>query len=207
MPISNTLPKVKCQHCNKTIAKSIIPINCKNCGSSFHKKCSIRNLKQNSFVCKPCSVLLNKSTKKVPKVKCQHCQKTIAKSIIPIKCTQCSSTFHKKCSTGNSGQSFVCKTCSFSVLPLFNLNDEKFLSTLNALDNIVSENLNILPSFSIKSKLDKLPKHISLQTGENFSKNLTSKYVTPMEFTKIEKVTGNLSILHTNIVSIQKNID
>ena len=157
-------------------------------------------------MCKPCSSL-PKDSETNHKVKCQFCKKVIAKSINPIKCIQCSGLFHKKCSIGKSGQSFLCKPCSFNALPLCDLNDEKFHSTLNALDNIVSENLNLLPSFSIKSKLDKFPKYISFQTGENLSKNITSKYLTPMEFTKMKKDTGNLSFLHINIVSIQKNID
>ena len=190
--------KIKCKHCKKTIARSINPIKCTQCNNLFHKKCSTE-LSGISNVCKPCSVSYSKNDQKV---KCQHCKKTIAKSILPIKCTHCSNLFHKKCS-GNSNQSFMCKSCSFSVLPLYNLNDDKFLGTLNALDNIVSDNLNILPSFSLKSKLDKLPKHISSQTGESFSKCINSKYLTPMEFTKMNKNIDNLSVLHINICSVQ----
>ena len=97
----------------------------------------------------------------------------------------------------------MCKSCSLSVLPFYNLNDDKFLGTLNALEVIVSDNLNILPSFSIQSKLDKLPKHNSFQTGESFSKCINSKYLTPMEFTKMNKNIDNLGVLHINIVSVQ----
>ena len=189
MPMPNTTiknKKIKCKNCKKTIAKSIIPIKCETCNNLFHKKCSTKNSRE-TFVCKPCLVPTRNSPIKTPKIKCLHCKKTIAKSIIPINCTHCGGTFHKKCSIGNSDQQYTCKPYSFRALPLYDLNDDKFLSTLNALDNIVSDNLNILPSFSIKSKLDKFPGHISFQTGENLAKNITSRYVTPMEFTKIKK--------------------
>ena len=142
------------------------------------------------------------------KLKCQLCRKTIAKSIFPVQCANCLNNFHKKCSLSKFKQNvFVCNQCTLQELPLSNLSNDKFLCTLNALDNIVSENLSIFPSFSINSKLDKLPKHIHFQTGEDLSKNITSKYVTPMEFSKMKKTPESLSVLHINIVSIQKNID
>ena len=142
------------------------------------------------------------------KLKCQLCMKTIAKSIYPVQCINCLGNFHKKCSSKNLNQNvFVCNQCTIQELPLSNLSNDKFLCTVNALDNVVSDNLNILPSFSIKSKLDKLPKHIHFQTGDDLSKHISSKYLTPMEFSKIKKTPDNLSVLHINIVSIQKNID
>ena len=145
---------------------------------------------------------------KVAKTKCNFCKKTIAKSLTPRKCFKCNKKYHKKCTGGSHYTAqWLCNFCINSDLPFFNLDTNNLLLTLEGKDQISSENLEILPSFSIKSLLDKIPGTLKIETSDNMSDSVVSKYYTPVEFLKIKDSKNKFSILHINIASLQAHFD
>ena len=67
--------------------------------------------------------------------------------------------------------------------------------------------MEFLPSFSIKTLLDKLPGNVTIQTGDFSSDFISSKYYTPLEFQAKNFSDKNFSVLHINIASLSAHID
>ena len=190
--------------CCVNFTKDNRTIQCKSCHSNFHMKCyKIRIKAKNalkSWTCQPC-------TRKI-KTKCQACRKTIAKSFLPPTCLKCDKKFHKKCANIKGEQNcFVCSECISSQFPFFNINNNDLLLLSSSCKVSENVNLEILPSFSIKTLLDKLPGNVTIQTGDFSSDFINSKYYTPLEFQKKSFPDNNFSILHINIASLQSHID
>ena len=145
------------------------------------------------------------------KKKCHSCTKTIKKSSPANNCSNCKKYFHLKCSeVPKKGISipkdWTCCKCSISVLPFSTLDNNTLLLTQQGLSDTSIDGLNNVPSFSIKSLLDKMPgQHFS--TDEFISDSIISKYVTAGEYLNQRKSKNNFSIFHLNIASIQKHID
>ena len=176
---------------------------CHDCGLTFHVAChkiKLRKKNNNKWTCATC-----RNTKKI---KCHACRKTIAKSIAPLICVTCNKKFHKKCTflVGDKNQ-LVCRTCTSSDLPFYDINNNELLLECSGKKVSVNADLEMLPSFSIKTLLDKLPGNITIQTGDFSSENINSKYYTPIEFTRKKFPKTGFSILHINIASLQGHID
>ena len=92
-------------------------------------------------------------------------------------------------------------------LPFHSLNDDHFLLTTKGIEKYEKNALELLPSFSIKTLLDKLPGNVTIQTGDFTSDTITSKYYTPFEFLESNLSKHGFSVLHINIASLQAHID
>ena len=151
---------------------------------------------------------MNATTINKNKTKCESCKRTIAKNTVPLQCNKCNNYFHKKCTDiKTESNCWVCKACLCTDLPFFSLDNNKLLLTLKDIDVSDNDYLNLLPSFSIKSLLEKLPGDISIQTGEFIYEKISSKYYTPIEFLEAKLPKNFFSVFHVNIVSLQKHID
>ena len=98
--------------------------------------------------------------------KCGQCSRFIPQHIRIIKCADCLRFYHAKCSN-TSVQSFqtlkritwTCNKCSLTYLPFANIDNDNFKQTLHALDKQKTrDKLDILPSFKIRTLLDKMPR-------------------------------------------------
>ena len=191
--------------CNKKLKKDKRIIKCESCAASFHMGChriKYRNkTKEKNWMCKACT------TKN--KIKCHTCRRTIAKTSVPLNtCSKCKNKFHKKCAKVQSGKNdLVCNECTASLFPYFNINDNEFLVLSSGNKMPADMNLEILPSFSIKTLLDKLPGNVTIQTGDFSSDYINSKYYTPIEFQQKSFSKNNFSVLHINIASLQAHMD
>ena len=179
-------------------------IACVNCQKSYHSRCynfkkQTGRFNKENWVCNKCSK---------PK-KCPACTKRIKINHLEYKCISCNNFFHKKCeriSQTDSVENWHCRKCQFKELPFHNLDTTAFSLTLKA-KVLDSENLQLLPSFSIKTLLDKLSGQIELTFQDDIMGSFTSKYYTPSEFTRAKLPKNSLSIFHLNIRSLQKHID
>ena len=146
---------------------------------------------------------------KKDKIKCNICHKTIQSSVIPPNCIKCNKKFHKSCIKNlfTKNLNLICPKCSLSELPFYNINNNELILTCSGIKTPETDNLDAMPSFSIKTLLDKLPGNITIQTGDFTSDNINSKYYTPIEFSRKKFPKDNFSILHINIVSLQAHID
>ena len=193
-------------NCKKRICKNDKNIKCISCNRYHHSRCHkvfARTRQQiNSWKCWNC---LN-----VKVIKCSHCKKTIARSLYPVQCSSCSKNFHKKCAKVYSKQApcnWSCNGCLRLELPFANLPNDEFIGIINGLDNIDNTKLNLLPSFSVQSLLDKITTHACIETGEFESETVNSRYFSPNEFLAKKFSKSKFSILHLNIVSLQSHID
>ena len=175
-------------------------MKCTSCKKSHHARCHklyARNRCQfNNWKCWNC---LN-----VKAIKCNHCKLTIAWNLYPVQCSVCSKNFHKKCAKLSSKQVpfWTCHQCTRLEFPFGNLQDDEFISAINGVDNFDENKLNLLPSFSVQSLLDKITSHACIETGEFESETVNSKYYTPNEFLAKKFSKSKFSILHLNIASI-----
>ena len=191
------------QKCNQKSRTNIGTITCNSCNKCYHSRCyNFKNqpgrFNRDSWVCNKC----NK-----PK-KCPGCTKRINFNHLKYKCISCSNFFHKKCgriSTENS-HNWPCNKCLLQELPFYLLDDISFSLTLKG-KILESESLQLLPSFSVKTLLDKLPGQIELNFHDDLLGSFSSKYYTPHEFTRAKLPKNCLSIFHLNINSLQKHID
>ena len=119
----------------------------------------------------------------------------------------CNKPYHKKCTKVYSDYNFLCHLCTLSEMPFFDLDDSSILFTLKGINKSEYANLELLPSFSIKTLLDKLPGNITIQTDDFTSDSISSKYYTPIEFLENRSAKNNFSVLHINIASLQAHID
>ena len=116
------------------------------------------------------------------KSKCGSCFKKINKHVY-IYCHSCKQFYHLYHYSVKSKDlplphDWTCNKCSINQLPFSELNDDSFLLTLNGLTNDLTKALSNLPSFSIKSLIDKLPGQ-KISTDDFLSNSIESKYYTP----------------------------
>ena len=201
-PLNNTAFRSDINHANSCClqVKNVKFKECHACHSKFHMACYKIKSNKTKWTCCDCE--------KIKHRKCCACRKTISKTFLPIVCVICENKFHKKCVNIKANQNrFVCDACTSSELPFFQMSDNELSLLTSGIEVSPTANLETLPSFSIKTLLDKLPGKVTIQTGDFTSDFINSKYYTPIEFQKKNFPAKNFSILHINIVSLQAHID
>ena len=191
------------QKCRQKSRTNIGTVTCNSCTKCYHSRCynfkkKAGRFNRETWLCNNC----NKP------IKCPTCAKRINNNHLDYKCVVCNNFFHKKCgriSTENSDH-WHCQKCLLKELPFNLLDDNSFNLTLKA-KILESESLQLLPSFSVKTLLDKLPGQIELNFHDDLLGSFSSKYYTPDEFIRAKIPKNCLSIFHLNINSLQKNID
>ena len=138
--------------------------------------------------------------------KCFSCKKRIQANHIEITCNSCKNTFHKKCSSKNIGD-WACNPCLLKNLPFSHLENTDLCVTLDGRSLPKTDTLNILPSFSIQTLLDKISGAITIETDEFLSDSIESKYYKPEDFIAAKIPKNSFSIMHLNIASLQGHID
>ena len=199
-------PVIHTANCKHNINKNEKIIKCISCKKPHHARChkifARTRYQINNWKCWNC---LN-----VKRIKCKKCKKTIARNLHPVKCTSCQKNFHKKCAKSPLNQvndKWTCQECTGLELPFCALSNEQFLCTINGIDNIDHTKLNLLPSFSVRTLLDKITSNICIETGEFESETVNSKYYSPNEFLAHKFTKSKFSILHLNIVTLQSHIN
>ena len=180
--------------CDFNLQKNATSIECHVCHFKFHMTWHKIKSKSNVWTCRNC--------KSNHKIKCNACRKTIPKTFLPITCLKCDNKFHKKCANTNQN-CFVCRECVSTELPFFNINTSELLLTVSGIKSQMP-NVEILPSFSIKTLLDKLPGKVTIQTGDFTSDFINSKYYTPIEFQKKNSLI-KISVYYTSILPLYKH--
>ena len=206
--------QTKCGECGDFLPSHLKNVFCIICNTYYHIKCCSVRSKRNfieleiqgsPWICHKCTPPI--STKKV---KCGGCSKTIPKNSIGIKCKNCKKNFHSKCtntSLRNFEENWLCDGCLISTLPFSNVNNQRFGLTLQAKNEPNLENLQLFPSFTIRSLLDKIPGKFTIQTDEFLSDSIESKYYTPDEFISSKINKHCFSVFHLNIASLSGHID
>ena len=205
---------VSCSKCDSNLPPHLRNITCFACNKFFHIKCT--NLHsanhfaqlQNQGTPWTCPKCTPPSSRK--KVKCGKCSNTVPVNNIGICCSSCLKNFHSKCagiSFSNFTESWQCDGCLISVLPFSQIDNQRFGLTLQAKEDPNLDNLNLFPSFTIRSLLDKIPGKVTIQTDEFLSDSIESKYYTPDEFLTSKISKQCFSIFHLNIASLGGHID
>ena len=165
--VYNEIPS--CRDCKKVLPKNLREIKCSKCLSFFHIKCcNLKSYKEfisiNSIDTWCCHHCIPKVKKKYSK--CGTCKKSIFKPNSQVSCMSCSKFFHKKCSSKLS-PSWTCTECVDKILPFAALNDNEMILELKG-KNINNVDLLDLPSYRMKSLLEKIPGKITINTQEFF---------------------------------------
>ena len=208
-----------CGNCEKYIPTKIRKISCTKCKLFYHVKCcnvnhrSYENLK-NSGEDWNCLNCIKKGNTNLAdsKTKCGQCKRTIAKNKTIISCTKCNKYYHAKCSSLTFNQyykttSWTCSSCIECILPFSKLEDEALLLTMQAKDLPFGDHVNLTPSFTIKSLIEKIPGTFNDSTEDYLSDSVSSKYYTPSDFISSKFTTASFSIFHMNIASLSAHVD
>ena len=86
------------------------------------------------------------------------------------------------------------------------MDNPNFCVTLDGRSLPKTDSLNILPSFSIQTLLDKISGSVTIETDEFLSDSIESKYYKPEEFITAKISKNAFSILHINIASLQAHV-
>ena len=78
---------------------------------------------------------------------------------------------------------------------------------MKAKDLSFGEHVNLTPSFSIASLLEKIPGTFKNNTDDYLSDSVSSKYYTPSDFISSKFSTDSFSVFHMNIASLSAHID
>ena len=204
----------ECNECNIKLPLHLSNISCSICKKIFHIKCS--NLKSKHHF----NLLKNQGTPWIchkcnpppspKKIKCGRCSNTVPKNNIGIKCQCCQKFFHSKCaglSLKDFTENWLCDGCLITALPFSNLDNPRLGLLLQAKEDPNLDNLNLFPSFTIRSLLDKIPGNITIQTDDFLSDSIESKYYTPDEFISSKINKQCFSVFHLNIASLSGHID
>ena len=229
-------PNPQCGKCSRSVALRYQDITCDLCHKFFHMKCSLRLVDYTNLVnlnvgwiCDACrcdtfpfhnveaalefkQLLIDDPYKGLvldANKKCFDCNKRIKRSFPATFCSGCSNYFHIKCSYTTKSDfplasDWQCQRCTLGCLPFASVNKNALLLSLQGIDS--DSSFDNIPSFSIKSLLDKLPGQ-KFSTDEFMSDSITSKYYTSGEFVSTNFSKNKFSIFHLNIASLQKHID
>jgi len=226
----------ECGKCLRSVALRYQDITCDLCHKFFHRKCSLKladyqnlvNLNvgwicgacrndtfpfhnveaalefKQLFIDDPFNGLALEANKK-----CGNCNKRIKRSFPATFCSGCSNYFHIKCSYTTKSDfpladDWQCQRCTLGCLPFASINKNSLLLAMQGIDG--DDSFDNIPSFSIKSLLDKLPGQ-KFSTDEFMSDSITSKYYTAGDFVSTNFSKNKFSIFHINIASLQKRID
>ena len=103
---------------------------------------------------------------------------------------------------------WTCSKCSLTYLPFANIDNDNFKQTLHALDKQKTrDKLDILPSFKIRTLLDKMPKQTVGFDDLYHNGNSSTYYDIPQFTNKNFNDKTTFGTLHTNIASLQKHHD
>ena len=206
--------KQNCGFCNKHIPKHFRTIKCCKCIYFYHVRCSNTTLKEfkiikengNDWICKKCKPNIS------PVIKCGSCKKVILHNKKLVQCLKCSKFFHSKCG-GISAQEFLrvrtwsCSECLRPSFPFNNIDNENLFFTMEAKDTLFSEHINMIPDFTIRTLLDKMPGEYGEQSDEFLSNAIFSKYYSPSEFLRAKIPKTSFSIFHLNIASLSLHLE
>ena len=202
-------PFPKCGVCMRTLPKNLRDIKCSTCDRFFHIKHTNLKSKAEYFSMKLVKPWCCHFCVKPPKTKfekCCECKKSISKPYCKVSCQKCSDSFHIKCSHKNKSSHWTCNRCLDSSLPFSNLNDNELFLCMQG-KNVSNPDIFALPSFKIKSLLEKIPGNISIQTQEFLTNTITSKYYSPNDFITSKIPKNCFSIFHLNIASLEGHHD
>ena len=151
---------------------------------------------------------------------CGICFKSVNKNQRAIKCSTCLKWIHRKCN-GISVKEYEALVNQPDEIPwlciLCNIDDmaSKFpfgylskieLNELYGID--LPSQLELLPSFEIRSKLPQISNLDNYDIDENFIQSINSKYMDQLAFNKLTStLSKGLSLMHINIRSLSKHID
>ena len=150
---------VHSQKCRQKSRTNIGTLTCNSCYKCYHSRCynfkkQPGRFNRDRWVCNKC----------IKPKKCPRCTKRINVNHLEYKCLACSHFFHKKCGriSNENAENWHCCKCLLQELPFNSLDDISFSLNLKA-KILESESLQLLlPSFSIKTLLDKLPGQIEI---------------------------------------------
>ena len=103
--------------------------------------------------------------------------------------------------------SWICNRCIVDTLPFANIDNEKLKLTMQAKDTIFGDHVNLSPSFTIQSLLDKMPGSMNDSSDDFLTDSISSKYYTPSEFLASKFKKTSFSMIHLNIASLSLHID
>jgi len=191
------------------LAKSNLDWTCNECMNSIFPFNDIENLEFNTIFAEPdspFSVLPDCSGKK-----CGSCSRKIHSNVPNYFCKTCLKPYHQKCSLDSkeiyaNSSNWQCDKCVLQEFPFHSLNENVFDATRQGISNNFNYVLDGLPSFTIKSLLDKMPAQ-KFTTDEFLTNSISSKYYSPTEFIDAKFSKKAFSMIHLNIASLQLHID
>ena len=158
-----------------------------------------------------------------PKVSCNVCLKTIAVNHIKVSCSCCQKYSHIKCNKIDSQMydkilkdhdPILCSNCKSDNIPFHNITDIQ----LSAVNKCIEVNSEIHDETLIKSSTltnffrevndsFSIQQPLGLKDDESDKVIINCKYVDLCKFSPPIDKKKNISILHTNIGSLEKHID
>ena len=205
-----------CGACNKFLHSHLRSIRCCKCHTFFHVKCcnttksGFLKLQEtdNDWACDSCLSQTTYSHRE----KCGTCTKHISMNHLEISCSKCMHFHHAKCA-GISIKQYKklcywnCDVCTGDLLPFAKIDDEKLKLTLLGKDTNIGDYINISPSYTIQTLLDKIPGTSNPRNDDFLSDSIASRYFTPSEFLTSKVNKKSFSMLHINIASLSLHID
>ena len=208
--------KFNCGSCSKFLHSHLRNIRCSKCSLFYHVKCC--NLTKKAWLniqdegrewsCENCIIKYENKNQ----TKCSACKLTIPKNKVEIKCVTCDNFFHSKCAKltikmFKKIESWQCNSCIDNTLPFSKLDNEKLKLTMQAKDINFGDQVNLSPSFTIQSLLDKIPGSINGSNEDFLSDTISSKYYTPSDFLTSKFNKSTFGMIHINIASLSLHID
>ena len=131
---------------------------------------------------------------------------------IVIKCNKCEQFYHSVCAKISFTEfsrtlGWTCVKYCDDYLPFAMLDDEHLHLTMQGKDLPFGDHIQLSPSFTIKTLLDKIGGTIETRNLDFLSDTVSSKYYTPSEFLASKFDRDKFSIFHLNIASINAHID
>ena len=153
----------------------------------------------------------------VKKFLCKTCKKTVGYSKLPIQCDECNSWFHGICENlsadnwkylGDTVTNWLCNDCYKKAFPFYDISDED----LESLFTDLSEEETVIFKRCMEFEninLDYLPfNYVDEENITCMSSAQNTHYVTHTELNaKNNVINNNVSIIHFNARSLQKNFD
>lgn len=145
------------------------------------------------------------------KLKCGKCRRILATHRSNTFCSGCKKYFHVKCSSGTTralnrnGSTWKCSNCLQKQLPFSSISDENLKLALQGIEERTQLNMRLLPQFSVRSLLEKIPGQAA-SFDEISHKYNCSKYFEVDEFLKHNfDDSTSLGFFHMNIASLTKH--
>ena len=163
----------------------------------------------------------SKQSKRKYKNPCSVCSKNCLNNQQVIECTQCDNWVHRKCN-GISKEEVAILVVEDDDIPFFlcvcvctiHNNPQIFpfgyLSKSELLDLYgidMPSQLTMLPSFTVHSKLTKMPKLGDFDMDENLVHAINSNYISMSDLSSLKLTSSAFSLLHMNIRSFPAHFD